>query len=134
MGFIKIIYTERIQDGVERLGYSTELKALDSIQKNEKILWKVSEILDSSLDKLDKTAGKLVKELKKANSQNRKLIKELATKDSISLKQSYLDQSTKEIEGIMIFERDFKKETNIELMVQTANEIIKQNGSTMYTE
>jgi alanyl-tRNA synthetase len=27
----------------------------------------------------------------------------------------------------MIFERDFKKEINLELMVQTANEIIKQN-------
>jgi len=131
MGFIKIIYTERIQDGVERLGYSTELKALANIQKNERLLWRVSEILGSPVDKLDKTAKKLVKELKKANSQNRKLIKELANKDSFMLKQSELDHSTKEINGVLILERDFEKEINLELMVQTANEIIKQNEATI---
>ncbi|MCW3997466.1 MAG: alanine--tRNA ligase [Candidatus Bathyarchaeota archaeon] len=131
MGFIKIVYTERIQDGVERLGYSTGLQALANIQKNEGLLWKVSEILESPVDKLDKTAVKLVKELKRANSQNRKLIKELATKESATLKQGKLVQLAKKIKGIRIIERDFEKKINLELMVQTANEIIKQNEATV---
>jgi alanyl-tRNA synthetase len=42
-----------------------------------------------------------------------------------------LDQSTNEIKGITILERDFEKEINLELMVQTANEIIKQNEATI---
>jgi alanyl-tRNA synthetase len=131
MGFIKIVYTERIQDGVERLGYSTGLQALTKIQKNEEMLWKVSEILESPLDKLDKTAVKFVRELKRVNSQNRKLIKELATKESTTNKQGKLDQLTKEIKGIIVIERDFEKEINLELMVQTGNEIIKQNEATV---
>jgi alanyl-tRNA synthetase len=131
MGFIKIIYTERIQDGVERLGYSTGLQALVKIQKNERLLWRVSEILESSIDKLDKTAAKIVRELKRANSHNRKLIKELASKDSFVMKQSKIKQSSNKINDVLVLERDFEKEINLELMVQTANEIIKQNEATI---
>lgn len=130
MGFVKIIYTERIQDGVERIGYSTGLKALENIQKNEKLLWKVSEILESSVDKLDKTAARIVKELKIANSDKRKLIKELVEKENIVTKENFF-QSAKEINGIIIAERDFNKNMDIERMIQTANEAIKQNESTV---
>ena len=127
MGFIKIIYTERIQDGVERLGYSVGLQALAVIQQNEKLMWKVSEILGSPLNKLDKTASKIIIELKKANSQNRKLIKDLAEKESMSFGQGKTAQSSMEINGIIVLDRDFENEINLELMVQTANEMIKQN-------
>jgi len=130
MGFVKIIYTERIQDGVERIGYSTGLKALENIQKNEKLLWKVSEILESSVDKLDKTAARIVKELKIANSDKRKLIKELVEKENIVTKENFF-QSAKEINGIILAERDFNKNMDIERMIQTANEAIKQNESTV---
>ena len=131
MGFIKIIYTERIQDGVERLGYSVGLQALEVIQKNESLMWKVSEILGAPLDKLDKTALKIIRELKKVNSQNRKLIKDLAEKESISFGQEKASKSAVEINGIVVLDRDFKKEINLELMVQTANEIIKQDEATV---
>ena len=127
MGFIKIIYTERIQDGVERLGYSVGLQALAVIQQNEKLMWKVSELLGSPLNKLDKTASKIIIELKKANSQNRKLIKDLAEKESMSFGQGKTAQSSMEINGIIVLDRDFENEINLQLMVQTANEMIKQN-------
>ena len=82
IGFIKIVYTERVQDGVERLAYAVGLQALKAVQQQERLLWKVSETLNAPLEKLDKTAEKLVKELKEANAEKRKLIKELATKES----------------------------------------------------
>ena len=45
VGFVKIVYTERVQDGVERLGYAVGLKALKAVQDQESLLWKVSEAL-----------------------------------------------------------------------------------------
>ena len=58
-----------------------------NIQKNESLLWKVAGILGSSVEKVDKTAEKIVKDLKKANSLNRKLIKELSTKEKQSIQK-----------------------------------------------
>ena len=71
-----------MQDGVERLGYAVGLEALKAVQKQESMLWKVSEVLAAPVEKLDKTAEKIVKELKEANVEKRKLIKELAEKES----------------------------------------------------
>ncbi|HLC01235.1 MAG TPA: alanine--tRNA ligase, partial [Candidatus Bathyarchaeia archaeon] len=75
-GFVKIVYTERIQDGVERLGYAVGLEGLKAVQRQEQILWKVSEVLNAPIEKLDKTAEHIVKELKEANTERRKLLKE----------------------------------------------------------
>ena len=35
VGFVKIVYTERVQDGVERLGYAVGLEAVKAVQKQE---------------------------------------------------------------------------------------------------
>src|SRR3990170_2531636 len=40
VGFVKIVYTERVQDGVERLGYAVGLEGLKAVQHQELILWK----------------------------------------------------------------------------------------------
>ena len=49
------------------------LKALKAVQDQESLLWKVSEALTAPVDKLDKTAEKIVKELKEANVEKRQL-------------------------------------------------------------
>src|SRR3990172_5736708 len=54
IGFIKIVYTERIQDGVERLVYSVGLEALKAVQRQELMLWRVSETLNAPVEKLDR--------------------------------------------------------------------------------
>ena len=65
-------------------GLATQLglKALKAVQDQESLLWKVSEVLTAPIDKLDKTAEKVVKELKEANVEKRRLIKEFAEKES----------------------------------------------------
>ena len=130
IGFLKIVYTERIQDGVERLGYAVGLYGLKAVQLQEQLLWKVAEILSAPLEKLDKTAQKLVKELKEANSEKRKLVKELAVRDSAT---NVIDLSgmVHEIGGITLVKRDFQGEINVDRWVQTANEIIKRNEATV---
>jgi alanyl-tRNA synthetase len=131
IGFIKIIYTERVQDGVERLAYSVGLQALKAVQESERLLWKVSEILTAPLEKLDKTAEKLMKDLKEANAERRKLIKELATKESAGLEEAKATEAPREVGGIKLVKRDFLEVVDVNRMVQTANEMIKRDEATV---
>jgi len=130
IGFIKIIHSERVQDGVERLVYSIGIPALKAVQRNEQLLWKVSEILNAPLEKLDRTVEKLVQELKEANAEKRRLIKELAERESAGLGAKQ-EEMVKEIDGIKLVLRDFKDSLDVNRMVQTANEIIKRNDATV---
>jgi alanyl-tRNA synthetase len=130
VGFVKIVYTERVQDGVERLGYAVGLEALKAVQKQETLLWKVSEALTAPVEKLDKTAEKIVKELKEANVEKRRLIKELAEKES-TVGQAKTCEATVEADGIAIVKRDFGEVIDVNRMVQTATEMIKRNEATV---
>ncbi|MEM2335939.1 MAG: alanine--tRNA ligase [Candidatus Bathyarchaeia archaeon] len=121
IGFIKITHSERIQDGVERLVYAVGIQALKAVQRNEELLWRVSEILNAPLEKLDKTAEKLVKELKEVKAERRKLVEKLAKKAELSL------EVVREIGGVRLVTRDFKDEIDVDVMVQTANEIIRRD-------
>jgi alanyl-tRNA synthetase len=131
IGFIKIIYTERIQDGVERLGYAVGLQALKAVQEQERTLWKVSETLNAPLEKLDKTAEKLVKELKEANVEKRRLVKELAAKESSGFEAADVAETTQEINGVKLIKRDFQQEIDVNRMVQTASKITERNEATV---
>jgi alanyl-tRNA synthetase len=143
IGFIKIVYTERVQDGVERLAYAVGLQALKAVQKNERLLWKVSGTLNAPLEKLDRTAEKLVKELKEANAERRKLIKELAAKESaafeaaanlpasFTVKKGEPLEAILEIDGVKLVKRDFQEVIDVNRMVQTANEIMKRDEATV---
>ncbi len=127
IGFIKIIHSERVQDGVERLVYSVGIPALKAVQQNEQKLWTLSKILNAPLEKLDKTAEKLVEELKEANAERRKLIKEVAERESAVLGSRPEGEEIKDAEGVKIVMRDFKEAIDVERMVQTANEMIKRD-------
>jgi alanyl-tRNA synthetase len=130
IGFIKIIHSERVQDGVERLEYSIGIPGLRAVQANERLLLKVSEILEAPLEKLDQTAQKIVKELKEANTERRKLIKELASQESFGVSEEEVAK-TEEMNGVKIVLRDFHDSTDVERMVQTANEILKRDESSV---
>jgi len=127
IGFIKIIHSERVQDGVERLVYSVGIPALKAVQQNEQKIWRLSKILNAPLEKLEKTAEKLVEELKEANAERRKLIKEVAERESVVLGSRPEGEEIKDAEGVKIVMRDFKEAIDVERMVQTANEMIKRD-------
>ncbi len=128
IGFIKIIHSERIQDGVERLVYAIGIHALKAVQRNEELLWRVSEILNAPLEKLDKTAEKLVRELKEANVERRKLIRELAERESAGLTAKTAEE-VKEAGGLKLVFRDFKENIDVDRMVHTANEILRKDDA-----
>jgi len=129
IGFIKILYTERVQDGVERIVYAVGLQALKAVQAQETLLWRVSEVLNAPLEKLDKTAEKIVKDLKEANTEKKKLLKELTAKESGALTETSAE--AEDINGIKLVKRDFGEETDANRMLQTATEIIKRNDATV---
>ena len=131
MGFIKIVHSERIQDGVERLVYSVGIPALKTVQENEKKLWKLSDILNAPLEKLDKTAEKVVRELKEANAEKRKLIKEIAARESAVVGARPQAEVISHIDGIRLVTRDFKEVIDVDRMVQTANAMIERDEATV---
>jgi len=92
IGFIKINHTERIQDGVERLVYSTGRYAVEASQKKEELLLKISETLDAPLEKLLPTIKRLLKEWKETRHEKERLQKTLAKKGTTSLRPKKLSK------------------------------------------
>ena len=76
VGFIKIIKTERVQDGVERLIYSSGLSALKAVQEMEDTLEESAEILRCPTEELPKVIKRFFEEWK----SQRKKIEELEKK------------------------------------------------------
>jgi len=64
IGFLKIIRTERIQDGVSRLIYTSGLSALEYTQERDDILYKSASILNTPVDNLPKAVERLLWEWK----------------------------------------------------------------------
>ena len=87
--------------------------------------------LTAPVDKLDKTAEKVVKELKEANVEKRRLIKELAAKESAGVGQAQSAEAAVEVDGVAIVKRDFGEIIDVNRMVQTATEVIKRNEATV---
>ena len=120
IGFIKIVHTERVQDGVERIVFSAGLSALEAVQERERLLWKVSEVLNAPLEKLEKTAGRLVREWKEVRREREYLIEEVA-----DLTAKEYVATAKEIEGLKVITRKVK-EVDVDRLIKTASELVKR--------
>jgi alanyl-tRNA synthetase len=130
IGFIKIVHSERVQDGVERLVYSIGIPAVKAVQKSERLLVKLSDTLNAPVEKLDQTAEKLVRELKEGKAERRKLLAELAAYESAGLGRKKAEVSD-EVNGVKIVLRDFHEAIDLDRMVKTANEMIKRDEATV---
>ncbi|KPV63731.1 MAG: Alanine--tRNA ligase [Candidatus Bathyarchaeota archaeon BA2] len=125
IGFIKIVHTERIQDGVERIVFSAGLPALEAVQEKEKSLWKISELLNAPLEKLEEATKRLVKEWKETRRERERLIEQFAVSErSLELRVA------KPIDGIKFVKQEFEK-LDVDLMIKTASELVKKNPETV---
>jgi len=120
IGFIKILHTERIQDGVERIIFSAGTQALRAIQKDEELLSRIAEKLNAPLEKLEPTAERLVTEWKEVRRERERLIKEISELSSTE----YLAKA-KEMQGLKVVTQTLEEE-NVDRLIQTASEIIKK--------
>ena len=126
IGFIKIVRTERIQDGVERIVFSAGLPALKAVQENEKLLWKVSEILNAPLEKLEETTERLVEGWKEARREKKRLLEEIAKREAIEPEARAEMRKTKPINGVKFVTQQFEQ-IDIDRMIKTASELVKRN-------
>jgi len=125
LGFIKILHTERIQDGVERLVYSVGLAALKPIQEREKLLLRVAATLNAPLEKLLRTTERLINEHRENRKQRERLLEELA-----KLKAEKLVQKAEKIRDIKLV-IDAAKEEEAEVLIKIANQIVTSHPDTV---
>ena len=78
IGPIKILRTERIQDGVERIVFAAGEAAINWMQETEKLLKRTAEIFRVPPEKVPETAERFFNEWKEARKEAEKLRKELA--------------------------------------------------------
>jgi alanyl-tRNA synthetase len=108
------------------------------VQQQERLLWKVSEVLSAPVEKLDKTAERRVKELKEASATIRKLEKKLVALEATTDARSSADLSSSvtlpvievtEFGGIKFYKINYHDDNDINRMIQTTTEKTKQPGS-----
>ncbi len=78
IGAIKLIRTERIQDGVERIEFSAGEAAVKRIQERDELLNKSSDALRVSPEQLPDTVNRFFEEWKDLKKENERLKAELA--------------------------------------------------------
>jgi alanyl-tRNA synthetase len=79
VGLIKIVHTERIQDGVERIVFASGPAAITQVQETDARLKAVARVLRVPEDAVVKTANETLIEMKATNQENERLKDELAT-------------------------------------------------------
>jgi len=125
LGFIKILHTERIQDGVERIIFSAGLPALKAIQKNDTTLSELSEILNAPQDKLVKAAKHFVDEWKEAKQDKKRLIDEIAKREAAKTGTTDTTE-TVSFNGINYMARKFEH-IDLDRMIKVASELTKKD-------
>ena len=85
IGLIKIIDTERVQDGIERIIFAVGPYAVDEVQKRDRILGETAEILGVQRDHLAKTVQELVNEVKSTHQKLTVVMRRLARLDAETL-------------------------------------------------
>jgi len=119
VGLVKILQTERIQDGVERIVFSAGPQALKAVQEKERILLKASEILDVPPEKVEKTLERLMKDYKETRREKEHLMEEIAKAEA----KKYLEAS-KEIGGLKVVTQSLKG-TTVDHLIKVASQLIK---------
>ncbi len=120
VGLIKIIQTERIQDGVERLVFVSGRPALEYVQNLEKQAKKSSELLNVPIDRF----AKAVQELSEKERSLEKEVSQLKAA-SISFKLQEALQETAKIGEVNLITKIFK-DVRPETIVEAASLLVKR--------
>ncbi|MCD6370948.1 MAG: alanine--tRNA ligase [Thermoplasmata archaeon] len=146
IGFLKIIRTERIQDGVSRLIYTSGLSALEHVQREEDILKGSSEKLRVQPENLEKAIERFFEEWKKY----RKEVEKLKKYQIMGMKKELIEKSKDgkiaeivdlEMEDLLLLSRELSpllemgvligKDGSIVVFGEDANKIAKEIASVM---
>jgi alanyl-tRNA synthetase len=125
LGFLKILHTERIQDGVERIIFSAGLPALKAIQKNDNTLLELSQVLNAPQDKLVKAAKHFVDEWREARQERNRIIAEIAKREAAKTTTAEAAE-TVSFNGVNYMPRKFES-LDLDRMIKIASELTKKD-------
>ncbi|MFP3950977.1 MAG: alanine--tRNA ligase, partial [Candidatus Bathyarchaeia archaeon] len=84
-GLIKIVGTESVQDGIERLEYSVGPQALQVVQERERLLMDTAQLLGSPLEMVPDSVTNILNEIKTLRSQLDMIKSIMSTEKAIEL-------------------------------------------------
>ena len=123
-GLIKIIRTERIQDGVERIIFSAGESAVEAVQEAEDRLLRVAEALEVQPERVEKTVHNVVSEWRELRKERERLTDLLAS----FLAEDYLAKA-EEVAGVKLVSKAVKADwADIDLLIKVSSKIIKSDG------
>jgi alanyl-tRNA synthetase len=130
IGLVKILHTERVQDGVERIIFSAGIQALRAFQKDTELLTKIAEKLNSPLERLESATEQLIVECKDARRERERLIKELVAQDTSTLAEKGRAAKTTTIDNLKFVTQEFEP-LDVDRMIKTASELVKKDPETV---
>ncbi|MCS7116199.1 MAG: alanine--tRNA ligase [Nitrososphaerales archaeon] len=119
VGFIKILKSERIQDGIERIEFVAGEPAVSLAQNQENLLLNISKLLNTSQDKVLETIGKL----KSQHEGLKRRWKILINKISPDLAQKIINESV-DVDGLKVYttsDEVFDEESHISIGEKVIN-------------
>ncbi len=119
IGPIKLIKTERIQDGVERIEFSAGEAAVKRMQERDELLNKASEALRVSPDQLPDTVNRFFDEWKDFKKENERLKAELAQARVKGMMSDAVD-----INGLRVLAKNIPH-ADVEELIKAATEFSK---------
>jgi len=123
VGLIKVIRTERIQDGVERLVFAAGSSAVNSIQEIEAKVLKVAELLEVQTDKVEKTLERIVSEWKELR-RNREHLAEILAK---YMAEKHL-LTAEQVSGLKLVSKIVDaKDVDVDLLIKVSDELVKHD-------
>ena len=125
LGLIKILHTERIQDGVERITFASGSPAIQFTQELNTHLSKSSEILNVPKDKIIEATEDIVVKLKNANREIAHLKEKLAGHQA-----TFLLKKTQKIKNVILIAHEIK-DSDVDFLIRTARLITKKEPKTV---
>ncbi|MBS7624927.1 MAG: alanine--tRNA ligase [Candidatus Bathyarchaeia archaeon] len=127
IGLIKIIRTERIQDGVERIIFSAGTHALKRIQEVEAKVMRASELLEAQVEKIDTALEKMVEEWRNLKRERDHLMDKVA-----SFMAERCVASAKSIGRLKFIPYvSDAKEADVDLLIKVSNEVVRLDPYTV---
>ena len=120
VGLIKIVKTERIQDGVERLVFSVGPKALEHVHSVERLVLEASERLRTPVEELVKAVEKTLSETKSLRKEVERLRLEVAR-----LRAREMFSNAEEIRRIKYAKGFLGERSDVEEAVLVSSEVLK---------
>jgi alanyl-tRNA synthetase len=127
VGLIKIIRTERIQDGVERIIFSAGDAAVKAVQETEAKVLKVAELLEVQTEKVENTVERMVSEWKELRRDKEHLSDGLAQ----FMAEKYLEKAEKIGKLKLVSGTVGAQAVGADLLIKVASKLVQLDNHSM---